>query len=284
MPPKARGRAATKAAAARKAGGRVLKRNTSDQVVSKALADNFRGWSEQDCWLRQVDGLTLAQRLKADLKRKAHGTLTVGALHYRQLKALYKPPCEARAVLVVPDVHENVNPQLVDAVEGLKPNPKRFGTMLTLLGGLQNINRTETVGLLRTVLGLSPLSAKHHPCCLAVMRMLARVRAKEHFPAELDVASAWMDKTMVEAWKADGRTGPIVFAKQHEDILKLIMPEADTMRECGHSTPRRLCDCSNISFRGSKLLSATQKRTNYSKFHQAGLTAKLNFHSATAPP
>eukprot|EP00974_Lingulodinium_polyedra_P089012 8629052-Lingulodinium_polyedra.AAC.1 len=97
---------------------RQLSRKSTEDQVSKAIADNFKGWSAT-----QTDGitrnnLTLRQRLAQD-KHEAHtnaGSKSFGARYYKKIKQEYESEESPGARLKVKDASMEVDEKLIKAL------------------------------------------------------------------------------------------------------------------------------------------------------------------------
>ena len=75
-------------------GARKIRRQTTAEIASKALKDNFKGWTEEYTHVRKIEGRSLFERLCHDLERKQQERIVMGGKYYRMLKDLYRPPTD----------------------------------------------------------------------------------------------------------------------------------------------------------------------------------------------
>eukprot|EP00969_Alexandrium_andersonii_P315049 13918160-Alexandrium_andersonii.AAC.1 len=126
---------------------RRLRRQTSEAVVAKAIADNFRGWSEEDVDINVVNNETLRQRLRRDKRTQRESGLVMGAVYYKNLKTLYRPKSDPLSQLVAPNPPQPVSPQLMKAMVAVKRAHPDRTLMSSWLACSTKPNETEVVGV-----------------------------------------------------------------------------------------------------------------------------------------
>lgn len=160
---------------------RSSKSKTVDDMVSKVLADNFKGWGQLDTDGRTVDGLTLRQRLVLDKEQsKVKGkSIAFGAHYYRALKDKYAPSSSPSQLLYVKHTTDEVSPVLTMAVAAYKRLNSAKSLLAEYMHTATSINQKEFVGLSRCILGLRP-SASMGPLQLVLdyMRFIVRLKLK----------------------------------------------------------------------------------------------------------
>lgn len=88
--------APTSAAAKNAASAKRERKMTEDQIVKKAIDDNFKGWTHEAIFVRLHDGLTLFDRIKKDKQSKR---VVFGARYYASLREAYRSPEDVMTAL-----------------------------------------------------------------------------------------------------------------------------------------------------------------------------------------
>ena len=90
---------------------------TQDQTLRKILRDHFAGFSDEEIDIRQIDDVTLLERLKRDRESKDAGQkISFGGPYYTKLRELYRAPTRAHSLL---DVHDDTEARDEDLASAL---------------------------------------------------------------------------------------------------------------------------------------------------------------------
>lgn len=160
---------------------RSCRAKTIDDMVTKAIADNFKGWGQLDTDGRTVDGLTLRQRLVKDKEGAKHKSksVTFGAHYCRALKEKYAPIDSPAQLLYVKNQSDDVSAVLQKAVTAYKRSDSSKSLLAEYMHTATSINQKELVGLSRCILGLRPsASMAQLQLFLDYMRCLVRLNLK----------------------------------------------------------------------------------------------------------
>lgn len=160
---------------------RSCRAKTIDDMVSKAIADNFKGWGQLNTDGRTVDGLTLRQRLVKDKEGAKHKSksVTVGAHYYRALKEKYAPMDSPAQLLYVKNQSDDVSAVLQKAVTAYKRSNSSKSLLAEFMHTASTINQKEFVGLSRCILSLRPsASMAQLQLFLDYMRFLVTLNLK----------------------------------------------------------------------------------------------------------
>ena len=94
---------------------------TLKEKIHRALIDNFRGWNQEDLYVRKVNGTTVAEKIEEDVKQKEAGAdIVMGALYYRTIKASHMHPAHPINLLSAPTEKQTVEPALLKAAAATK--------------------------------------------------------------------------------------------------------------------------------------------------------------------
>ena len=197
MPPKRRSSGASSAAASSSVASPPSKPPKNlKATVKKAIYDNFKGWADEDIYIKKnSEGLTLEEQLTRDL---ADPSMTCGGGYYKLLKEARRPGSDPLSCLKVPESGlEPVRPQFLQAIIGLKKKRKDFALICACLESDGNPNKTEFVGVHRSVLVLNPELDNHRLTCQALLAWVARLNLPSRWAVECELCRPFYDHTLV---------------------------------------------------------------------------------------
>lgn len=241
MPPKkrvagakAKAKASPSAAASSSTGapaGRWLRRNTTEEIASKSLRDNFGAWDDHSKFVHKVEGQTLYDRVVQDVRAKRQGRdVTMGMKYYQRLNRQFLPRRDPRRALAAPEQTQPIRKALMDGIIPTQRERPCHKLMTTTVGGLgADLNRSELVGVLRWGLSLRPTVETQLISAKVFLKYLARIHIKDTGPADWAIVKGWVDDTLVTAYlrhKQHKKKLP-AFIQSHRDLLHLLLPEAD---------------------------------------------------------
>eukprot|EP00959_Pyramimonas_sp_CCMP1952_P202135 4226616-Pyramimonas_sp.AAC.1 len=143
---------------------------TEDQIAQKAIADNFKGWDHEACYvrLRGDAPLTLFERIKQDKKDK---TVTMGQLYYDSLRRLYRSEQDPTVALKARDKSEQISPDLFKAfVAANEQRPDRSLLVAYLTSCATAPNNREFVGVAKILLSLKVGCQKQYNVALDILK------------------------------------------------------------------------------------------------------------------
>ena len=212
---------------------RKLRKQNSDQRTSKKLIDNFKGWTDDAIDVHTVDFKTLRQRISSDDKamrnKEPDAPTTMGALYYKKLKELYKPPSDPSTQLAPDTANEAIDPRLLKAMVAAKRARPDKSFMHSFISSATAPNSTELCGILKFFLEQKPHCEKQLPLCMDIMRYCARNNIKGKFPAQANRVTFMFDKSLTCAYmvaKTDQML-PGTFVQLNSQILALVMDMID---------------------------------------------------------
>ena len=68
-------------------------------LLKKKLYDHFKGFSDHEIYVREVDGISCWDRLERDYALWQRGELEMGGNYYEKLRGIYRSPCTVRESL-----------------------------------------------------------------------------------------------------------------------------------------------------------------------------------------
>ena len=226
--------------AAPEAKPRKLRRQGTAEVAAKAVKDNCKHMSEEDTYVRKVDGKTLYEKLCEDIRDKRNGAqIVMGAKYYRALKDAYRPASSPESRLKTPVPPETVSAPPIKAAIASKKGRPDHSLMQAYIGSAPMPNKTELVGILKWALGLRPTAEKELGPCLDMCRFAVRIKMQKSWPEEFDIMQSWFDTVLVEAYtraKAQKVT-PETFASLHSKLCNLVLDGSD-LTAVAAATPR----------------------------------------------
>ena len=225
------GAAASSSAGDNQIGNRRLRRQNTEQKVTKMLYDNFKGWGPEEIDLRQRGNpsMSLRERLCHGVrlsKAKDSRAPTFGRKFYDDLKHEYRAQSDPLTMLE-PDDDEIVAPALLKAMVAAKSKVKKDNTpMVAWLARGEEVNASEFYGIMSWAYALNPANGNHLPYLLDVLAWLHAGNFAEKWPEKMQILSAWMDDVLVASY-TDAKQMKVTaekFAELHRDIIGLVLP------------------------------------------------------------
>ena len=177
--------------------------STVAQQVAKALADNFKSFTEQEIDSTIVDGLSLRGTIARDkqVNKDNPGTITMGRLYYDQLRKKFANSEHPHKKLAIKDSSLVVRPELFQAMLASKRNPPQRQPMLQLLQNMETPpNHSELVGILRWMVALSPsLSSEQYQGVIQTMRWLSRFGMDKKNVEEVNICKPHFEQGLLLA-------------------------------------------------------------------------------------
>lgn len=204
---------------------RRLRRVTTEAVAEKALRDNCKHLTPEECHiLRNSDGESIFEVVMKHLRMKRDDDNYVfGAKLWRDIKSQFRRAMDPHEVLVVPQPPEAVPPALLKAVISAKRNHADRAPLSAYLAAAPNLNRTSQIGVLRLALSMNPRCKTHLPCCLDIVRWLMRAKISDAFPKGFELMNAFCDATLSQVFVSSGMTAQ-EFVKVYSDIVASVLP------------------------------------------------------------
>lgn len=214
------------------------RKRSIDEVVCKALRDNFRNWSEVQTDLTMREGRSLRQRLIDDKTRvEKDPTFKMGKYYYEQLRQLYGGDETPEKQLVVSDPSLPCDQTLVNACMSLNSHRKNLAPLSQFLSTATSINQRSLVGLFRSILKVQPtLSTQNMALVIDTMKFCKRLKVHEQFPFEFNVMRTHFDSACTKSlstFKLNGQSSKLWWesSKGFADIL-LPLTETDKCANC----------------------------------------------------
>ena len=119
-----------------------------------------------------IDGKILYQQIVSDLEQKRAQSLTMGARHYRMLKAKFSKRSTTLSKLdALCDRALSVSPALLKCMKALSGASRSKGLLIEWMLISGKCNAREAIGLFKVALQMQPVaSSVQRDLCLGVMR------------------------------------------------------------------------------------------------------------------
>lgn len=231
---------------------KVLKRTPTDEVVKKALKDNFKGaeWSPDAIYYNVVDGKNLFEFLKEKIHeaRTEGSEVKRGSRLYAEAKEIYSakdsPTARLRALI---DDAEPIQECLIDAMLATKRKVANHTLMQAHLQcGPAPSGITNMVAICRWALTLNALNDTHRPIALDFVRYQMKHKLQEKFPLIADIMRNWCDELLVMTYvKGKTRSSNLwarTFLETHRSIVGIVlpMPEVEKLLACSEGASAKL--------------------------------------------
>ena len=226
---------APRAKAAPRQPARRTPNQTVEDIAAKACVDNFirKGHlTEEEVYSRLINGKCLFATVVADLiRKKTDPNFSMGALYYRQKRDAFRSPLHPLNQLrPAPGNADTIKPELLRAMVANKKNPNDNALFQIYLGAAALPNVSESCGIFRWGLGLSPSSEKQLGACLDLMRFISRHGLQTKQKHLVDQLDSFMDRVICAAKGRAPRVTAAVFCKLHMDICCLVMNRAELQK------------------------------------------------------
>jgi hypothetical protein len=209
----------------------VLKRRSTDDVVAKAISDNFRGWTAQPAHRTVRNGMTLVERLAADKRKQRNNpAFSMGLNYYKELKREYSSSSDPTVTLQVTDQSLEVSKELLTALVALKGLTGKRQPMFDWLARAKACNQKELIGILRMALEQRPTASERNTLfCIAILRYLVKSGLDKKFEKEMKTMKAWADAVLTSSYTMMKRNGVALktWWQLHTDVAWLVMPSGE---------------------------------------------------------
>jgi hypothetical protein len=170
---------------------RVRKTNLVNDMVQKALRDNFKDFSQGEIDSNLVNGMTLRQRLVADKEANIanKGAVVTGRRYYEALRQAYSNQASPEKMLSAGENGGSVSDTLWQAMVATKKTPVNRAPMMHFLeNSTQEPNKSELVGVLRFCLQCqATISTEQQRCIILTMRYVHRLGLAKKYPDEMEI-------------------------------------------------------------------------------------------------
>ena len=216
---------------------RKLARQSTDQVVKKALRDNFKApeWTEADLVGNIVDGKNLVQKLTEIIHNWRQSdpnadVLTRGESTYTNLKAIYRNPNSPLSrIMAMVDPEASVTTAFVDALEATQERPPRHMEMKTHLVVRGPPSITELVGIARLAFRFNYVNEKHRVYCMDAVRFFQKHDVTKQFPAFWEQVQSWVHEVLsavyVKGKPSKTKQWPETFFKMYGHLAYMCLPQ-----------------------------------------------------------
>lgn len=215
-----------------KEGSAKKRTRTEDAAITKVLVDNFPGFSEEELYINEFDGRTLAAQVRYDRSRAQAGEKVVmGKSYYNDLRKKYQSPDSVWGKLRVGNEGDAEDPELLAALVAFHSQKRSVEELFLWCETTAAINQKMLIGLLRTILKAPPSkSMQSANITKSVMTMCVRLNLRASYPAEMAVMNAHWDACCCKSlasYKSQGRSG-VVWWQSNKQWAQLLLPASST--------------------------------------------------------
>eukprot|EP00971_Amphidinium_carterae_P342736 6482151-Amphidinium_carterae.1 len=174
---------ATKPLRAKKASENV------EEMVRRALKDNFGGWGEDLTDNVLVGGMSLRDRLLEDKRRwlDDQSAFRMGAKYYAELRRKYQGAVDVEALLKA-DTSLPRSDELHSALVAANSVPPQRKDWMNFMSTCTSLNQRELIAVLKMCWRLKPGSgAEQLQCVKSVMRCIIRLNLQTTHKASVDL-------------------------------------------------------------------------------------------------
>jgi len=210
-----------------------LRRRGSDEIVEKAIRDNFAGWSQTETHVNKVEGKTIFQHIQdAKREKKVGNDIKLGKLYYSILRKKFETPDAPaqRLDALVTDDTEDIDQSLVDGLMGLVRVKRSIELFLSWTETTEAVNQLCLVAAFKQLLKLPPQRTHENASLtIAVLRMIKRLGLHTKHTDEMSVMQEHFDSAAVKnfsCFKARG-LGASQWWAANKDWAGLVLPSAE---------------------------------------------------------
>lgn len=207
---------------------RQLGRRLIEEQVERAIQAHFAGLTEQELNIKQVDNLTLRQKITKDLENKETGQ-RLGQKYWKELKNKWKQDGTGPASLKVLDPTEPLGEVFLSALaEATSPNPtqRKYEPLFNCIQQSKGFNQRELQGLIKVICPGGPLpKATSMALVLELGRYFTRVGQVETFKKEVLAIKGHVDEALLNQYGKLRKAGVsnITFITTFKALLALVM-------------------------------------------------------------
>ena len=252
----------------------ALERRDLDSMVDRELRERFADYTYIDTDVRQVNGETMRQDLRAAKYKTLLAKQRLSTIFWTNFRGKWARVNSPESLLTVKTASEPVDGDLMAGLDKARSSNTRLRTPALLLGWLgsskKQPNQKTLVGLLKHSLSAHPSCGKHLQQVIAIMKYVKKWEAPTHFGDECKVMHGHWDAAMLAQASLMSRAGMTakVFVESNVELCGLVLGNADAkkvqsatdMKTCTQEL-LRLCASSQLGERVyGALLSAMADR------------------------
>ena len=212
---------------------RLRRRDTHGQVKN-ILYDNFRMFTEEEVYLREVNNTTLYELLMADRKRWKAGELEMGMKYYIEKRCAYMNPDNVIKKLQCLNQDDKEDPTLKAALVAMAEDKHQTSPIFDWMDNADEVNDYNFVALCRQLVSM-PLSRNQEKTTLnlAAMKMVHRLQLHTKHVVTWSHVKKHFDRTLCSSlafFRAQG--APVSFWWKHNNRAASIIVPADVCGRC----------------------------------------------------
>ena len=118
-------------------------------LLKKKLYDHFKGFSDHEIYVREVDGISCWDRLERDYLSWQRGELEMGGNYYEKLRGTYRSPCTVRESLskLPATASDTQDSELRDALLAVADRVTNIQSLLDRCEDVNQVNDCNLVAL-----------------------------------------------------------------------------------------------------------------------------------------
>lgn len=220
-------------ASERKRQRKQLQRRGTDEQVDRCLGEHFKGWSSLETHGSIIDGMTLAERIKADKRMARETSSRLGSSYWVELRAKYSASATWAAELKVADSSQPVSAVLIEGLRhAANPNvtKRTKAPLLNYLATTASMNQKELCGLIRHIMQVRPGSSPSATSLVVeVMKAIVRLDLVTTCQQTVAVGRTLFDEALCAAYAMTKREGipTSQFWEVYSGVAGLLMDTED---------------------------------------------------------
>ena len=182
------------------------------------MYDNFRGWSDEEIYLREVNKCTLYDRLVKDRLKWKSGEIEMGPRYYATLRSEFANPDAIEFKLKPTNPADKQDDQLHFALTALITSKTQVNEFLDWAENVKAVNNYNFIVVYRQLIRMRPgRCLENTTVSLAVMKMIKQLNLHVAFPEPWALMRDHFDQCLVASFnrfKLQGR--PVTFLVENE--------------------------------------------------------------------
>ena len=213
-------------------GKRKLTRTPTDQIVKKAVRDNFKGpeWTPHRLYTHKVNNMTLVELLTERIRawRREDPDVTRGAGLYKEVKDIYRDD-ESMKTRLLNSLSDDLalTESLVDALKPTKGAVSNVKVQ-SWIQASSTASGDDLVLLMQWALDLNPVNDKHRRMLLDLVRFFKKINIETHHGHFFEFVKPWISDVLIHAFSkvklSKNREWPMTFLKTHSSLVAMVLP------------------------------------------------------------
>ena len=147
------------------------------------MYDNFRGWSDEEIYLREVNKSTLYDRLVRDRQKWKNGEIVMGHKYYQDLRLEFANPDAIDFRLEPTNSDDKQDDQLHASLTSLIKNKTHVNEFMDWAENMKTVNSFNFIGVYRQLIKMRPRRCSENTTeSFAAMKIIMQLKLHETFP------------------------------------------------------------------------------------------------------